>query len=157
MLNPVSFRGKISRRQYWFLAVVLFALGVLAATIREIIEEFRYIEPGTATGQLAILASAYAVVVVIVLLVFFSATIRRLRDAGGSAWWSLSYLVPLSVQVAFLWVCQGGCYDLNVLVSSVLYLLILATFILIGVLSPAEQLPQEIEDPSSESSECQST
>jgi len=68
-----DFSGRASRPEYWWFALFLVAVYVVASLISTV---------------------AYWVVVLVTFLPSLSAAVRRLHDTGRSGWWLLLNLVP---------------------------------------------------------------
>lgn len=82
MINAFNYRGHMSRKVFWlFITVILiirFSLGALAGYI-----------PKT--------SAAVSVVDIALLVPMITATMRRLRNASYSAWWTLLIVSPLPI------------------------------------------------------------
>ena len=82
-----TFEGRISRKAYWFGAVVLFAAG-LAASILD------WIVAGTMNGVVSMIAALVSLVAGLAI------SVKRWHDRDKSGWWVLIALVPL---IGLIW------------------------------------------------------
>lgn len=82
MINAFNYKGRMVRKEFWlFIAVMLvirFSLGMLAGYVSET-------------------SSAVSVVDMALLVPMITATMRRLRDASYSTWWTLLIISPLII------------------------------------------------------------
>ncbi len=88
--NYVQFRGVASRSEYWYWALFTVLVGLVFSTIENVIAG-----PSSSSG----LADSTGWLTNISSLVFFlpnlSVGVRRMRDAGFSAWFLLVQAVPM--------------------------------------------------------------
>jgi uncharacterized membrane protein YhaH (DUF805 family) len=110
----VNFRGVAGRREYWFFVLFTILLGLVVGTLDQILfpvstsaqDAFRAaLEANPKNIDLNLLQAALDenlsgtpisnIVGFIYGLPLFTATVRRMRDAGFGAWWLLLSWVPL--------------------------------------------------------------
>jgi len=136
-----DYKGKATQKEYWFpfifhALIMLIAAGLLVASFMT--EEF---------GLLLCLA-AFALLgyLTLSILPWISLTIRRLRDAGKSGWWTLLLLIVGIGVIALLIICSAGSAVYNVTGGS-------GGFDPFYNEEPAVYGPPEIFDPSNNSPE----
>ena len=105
--NAFRFRGTATRREYWFavlmqgiVASLCVCFGSMAVLMQEIFTK-------SAARIVAVPAMVLAVVFTLGMLAFISLTVRRLRDAGKSAWWTWLVLAAGFGTVALMLLCAG--------------------------------------------------
>jgi uncharacterized membrane protein YhaH (DUF805 family) len=106
ILNSSNFEGRLDRRSYWYfvLMATLVSLLAFAADATVIMDALSSGQPLPAFDQVGGLAKLVALAH---MLPFFSANVRRLRDAGKPGLSILIALVPVIGQLAlFSWLMQ---------------------------------------------------
>ena len=103
-----DYKGKSTQREYWFpfifhALIMLLAAGLLVASFMT--EEFGLI--------LCLVAFALLGYLTLSILPWISLTIRRLRDAGKSGWWTLLLLAIGVGVIALLILCSAGSAGYN--------------------------------------------
>ncbi len=86
----LSPRGRLTRTRYWIAAALqsVIVMGLVAANL------LVFGEDGPASGGLPIKVGL-GLATAIVAISGVALTVRRLRDAGRSGWWSLLAAIPL--------------------------------------------------------------
>ncbi len=106
--NYFNFKGRSSRSEYWWPALLMAIFYIPLIIINE------QIGPSGTVGGLEL-------VVLIVTLLFFlvsiipsiAVTIRRLHDQNRSGWWVLISLVPIISLVLIVFMCLPGTHGPN--------------------------------------------
>lgn len=96
----IDFKGRSTRKDYWFFYLfnfiiiwVLFIVGTFGLSI------ISDISLENISVIVYLITLVYSLVV---LLPYATLTIRRLHDAGFSAWWLLAYLIPTIGSIVIL-------------------------------------------------------
>jgi uncharacterized membrane protein YhaH (DUF805 family) len=94
--NYVTFSGRAPRSEYWFWALFLFIVSVVAAIL-----DF-FIFPGSSAGPIGMVLS------LALLLPNFSVSIRRLHDIDRTGWWVLISFTIIGIILLLVWACMKG-------------------------------------------------
>lgn len=90
--NYVNFKGRARRSEYWFAALFLFLTNLAATTIDGALFATD-LDVFLATGGWGPIGVLWSLAVFLPSLALL---VRRLHDAGRSAWWLLIALVPIA-------------------------------------------------------------
>jgi uncharacterized membrane protein YhaH (DUF805 family) len=97
--NYVTFTGRAPRSEYWFWALFVFLISIVAVIIDMV--AFPWSSPGN--GPLSLILTLG------LLLPNIAVGVRRLHDIDRSGWWLLIILIPLVGIIVFLvWACTRG-------------------------------------------------
>lgn len=96
--NDATFSGRARRSEYWWYALTLFLVAIVAAVL-----------------DAAVGTSLFTVVLALGTFVpSLAVSIRRLHDIGRSGWWLLIGLIPLIGSITLLVFCvQDSQRDMN--------------------------------------------
>jgi uncharacterized membrane protein YhaH (DUF805 family) len=95
--NYFNFSGRARRSEYWYFALFLFVVGIIAALIDFSISRTLDIGPVNSIFTLATIIPSLSV------------SVRRLHDIGRTGWFLLLALIPLiGIIVLIYWACQPG-------------------------------------------------
>jgi uncharacterized membrane protein YhaH (DUF805 family) len=138
--NPISFEGRISRRQYWYSALVAIISMLFASLVAGFLSGSVVLINGGFEREkiLKDLEGFSEIIVSFFLISLMSLAVRRLHDVGRSGWWIgglffASSLIrplmdnepysiwklaltpfPLVVSVlVFIWLCERGAVGSN--------------------------------------------
>jgi len=130
--NYFNFRGRASRSEYWWFLLAYFIVAFIIAFIEGLLI------PNLAIGQSGPASNLLTLALFIGQL---SLTARRLQDRGHTGWWQLAYFVPLIplIYFAFLFILtEDQAHLISAGLVSVLWIIILITFIVVLCLPPKE-------------------
>jgi uncharacterized membrane protein YhaH (DUF805 family) len=89
-----DFRGRATRREYWFFLVQLYTAFILAVLILGLVGAIAFPSEIVA-GMASVLAGTVTSVLVLMMMIpYVSASIRRLHDHDKSGWLFLLAMVP---------------------------------------------------------------
>lgn len=90
------FRGRATRSEYWSFVLVWVLIYISGIIVLRV--DF----PDVIGGMIWV---AYTVYWFATLIPWFALTVRRLHDTGRSAWWLLTYCIPLGGFVLLVFMC----------------------------------------------------
>ena len=101
--NYAVFSGRAPRSEYWWFAVLIAAIGVIAAMADAVVF-------GAGSG-----VPVFGLFAAVALLVpSLAVSVRRLHDTDRSAWWLLIAVVPVvGAVMLFVWFCTRGSEGAN--------------------------------------------
>lgn len=101
--NTFDYKGRASRKEYWFPFIIQCLIALAAAGLL-------YASLSVTSGGLWFCLGAFALLGYLVLsfLPWLSLTVRRLRDAGKSGWWTLLVLVVGVGAIILMILCTAG-------------------------------------------------
>ena len=103
LTNYATFRGRACRSEYWYFALFL-ALVNIVARILDV----------TMVGFDAQVSPISAIVFVVLFLPSLAVAVRRLHDKNRTGWWYLLFFLPLiGVIVLLIWFCGKGTDGAN--------------------------------------------
>ena len=95
----VTWKGRASRSEFWFFALLMFA-GVIVASI---------IDKILGTGGESGLGIVYMIFVLATFLPYLSVLVRRLHDTDRSGWWYWIALIPIVGAILLIvWLATKG-------------------------------------------------
>jgi len=103
--NYINFKGRSSRRQFWYFA--LFAL--IAMFISGSVQEIYYHNTSQISHPIPIVAVLTSsgplptITSLIILIPYFSVGVRRLHDIGKSGWWMLLTITGIGNILLIIW------------------------------------------------------
>ena len=93
----VEFNGKANRPEFWYFALFIFILDIIALVIDVNVYNIEN-GFGPATGLLTLFTA----------LPFLAVATRRLHDTGRSGWWQLIALTGIGIIVLIIWFASEG-------------------------------------------------
>jgi len=94
-----DFRGKTSRKDYWYFVIVNFLITLLIPIFKTFIESFSYSTGFSLIASFILYSNSIKIInsvyVLCITIISFSILIRRLRDVGRSWQWFFICLIPL--------------------------------------------------------------
>ena len=101
--NYVTFSGRAPRSEYWFWALFVFLINIVAAII-----DMAAFSSSAGQGPLSLILTLG------LLLPNIAVGVRRLHDLDRSGWWLLIVLIPLvGFIVLLVWACTRGTLGPN--------------------------------------------
>ena len=94
--NYVTFSGRASRSEYWYWALFLFIISILAMAIDLTVFPESGLNP---VGMVVSLG---------LLLPNISVSVRRLHDIGRTGWWFLIAFTIIGAILLIVWACTKG-------------------------------------------------
>lgn len=101
-----DYKGKSSQREYWFPVILQVIFGILVAF--NLLLSIICIKWGVAQTIFLILAFLFGIYPVIAIIPGISLTVRRLRDAGKSGWWTILLLIVGIGTLFVMFLCASG-------------------------------------------------
>lgn len=98
-----DYKGTSNRKEYWFPFILHAALGLLAA----VNVGLSFIPVPVVHYIFLILALFIIAYLILSVIPWIALTVRRLRDAGKSAWWALLLLIVGVGNIIILIICSG--------------------------------------------------
>jgi uncharacterized membrane protein YhaH (DUF805 family) len=102
--NYITFTGRAPRSEYWFWALFLLIIGIVA----NILDAVVFPRSSVGSGPVSLIVSLG------LLLPNISVGIRRLHDIDRTGWWLLICLIPIiGIIVLLVWACTRGTLGPN--------------------------------------------
>lgn len=109
----VDYRGRSSRREYWWFQLAALLLDLLVA-IPTVMTTSAADDPyGASSGPSRILSAVLGLLYLIYLAVELPLTSRRLHDVGRRGWWLLIGFAPFGGLVLLVFFCGRSQPDVN--------------------------------------------
>lgn len=102
--NYVNFGGRARRSEYWWFALFLTVLGVVALVIDTLVLGFSIEDNFAPINSVTSLAT---------FLPSIAVSVRRLHDIGRSGWWLLIAFTIVGFIPLIYWACQPGDVEAN--------------------------------------------